>query len=769
MSRRRFQMPTPPGVDEFHSAGGDAAGMWATHRPDEELVATHCSFCGVQCGMHLRVSEGEVIGVEPRFDTHNRGKLCPKGVSAYQQISHPDRLTHPLVRDADGLRRATWDEALDRVVDGITRIQAAHGRDAVATYGGASLVTEKTYVLGKFARLALGTRQADYNGRMCMVSAGAANYASFGVDRTPNPISDLAHADTAIVLGANVPETFPIFIRHYWELLDRGGTLIVVDPRETTLARVAALHLALRPGTDAALLLAMLHEIIARDLVDTDFVEAHTVGFDAVAASVADWTPERAAEICGLRAADITEAAVRFGTAERAMINHARGIEQQVMGARNAMACINLCLATGNIGRPGAGYGTITGQGNGQGGREHGQKCDQLPGQRSIEDPEARAHVAAVWGVDPDEIPGRGDPIFKQLDLMEAGEIRGVLNICSNPIVSWPDEQRTRRLLSGLDLYAVIDIFLSESALLADVVLPGSAWAESEGVVANSDALVCKINKAVDPPGEARDDIWILCELARRLGRGQHFPYRGAADVFEELRRASAGGKADYAGITYERLETEGPIAWPCPSTDHPGTPRMFTDHRFFFPDGRARFNVVEYEPPAEEPDADYPLRLTTGRTVAHYLSGNQTRRLGYLVEQAPRPWVEVHPSTAAALGIRDGDSVRVESRRGESVLPAKVVATIRPDTVFIPYHWASPVAANTLTISRFDPTSWIPAFKTAACRLSRVDGPAPEPSRPPVPGLATTASDRVAVAPSTPAPPTTVPASPTEPRGPSA
>jgi assimilatory nitrate reductase catalytic subunit len=318
--RRHFQMPTPPGVADFHSAGADAAGLWETHRPDERLVPSHCSFCGVQCGMHLRVAGGDVIGVEPRMDTHNRGKLCPKGVGAYQQISHPDRLTFPLVRDSDGLRRATWDEALDRVVDGIRRIQVAHGPDAVATYGGASTVTEKTYVLGKFARLALGTRHADYNGRMCMVSAGTANMASFGVDRTPNPISDMAHADAAIVLGANVPESFPIFVRHYWELLDCGGTLIVADPRETTLARVATMHLALRPGTDAALLMALLHEVIARDLIDHDFIAAHTVGFDAVAASVADWTANRAAAICGVPAADITEAAVRYGSAPRAMV-----------------------------------------------------------------------------------------------------------------------------------------------------------------------------------------------------------------------------------------------------------------------------------------------------------------------------------------------------------------------------------------------------------------------------------------------------------------
>ena len=343
MTRRRtFTMPTPPGAANFYETGGEAAGGWETHRPDERLVPTHCSYCGVQCAMHLRVAGGEVVGVEPRMDTHNRGKLCPKGVTAYQQLHNPDRLTHPLVRDADGLRRATWDEALDRVVEGIRRIQSDHGKDAMAVYGGASIATEKTYVLGKFARVGLGTRYTDYNGRMCMVSAGKANYASFGVDRTPNPISDMADADVALVLGANVGETFPIFIRHYWELLDRGGKLIVVDPRETSLSRMAAIHLPVRPGTDAALLLAMLHTVIDEGLVDHDFVATHTNGYDEVAASVADWTPQRAAEICGVPAEDIHRAALLYGQADRAMLNHARGIEHHVMGSRNAMAAIRL-------------------------------------------------------------------------------------------------------------------------------------------------------------------------------------------------------------------------------------------------------------------------------------------------------------------------------------------------------------------------------------------------------------------------------------------
>jgi assimilatory nitrate reductase catalytic subunit len=725
-------MPTPPGVADFHPAGGESAGGWETDKPDERWVATHCSFCGVQCGMHLRVSEGKVVGVEPRMDTHNAGKLCPKGVAAYQQVNHPDRLTFPLVRDNGRLRRASWDEALDRVVTGIRTIQAEAGLDAMAVYGGASLTTEKTYLLGKFARVGLRTRQTDYNGRMCMVSAGAANYSAFGVDRAANPISDVELTDVVMVLGANVPETFPVFIKHFWRALDRGARLIVVDPRETALARVAHVHLPVRPGTDGALLNAMLHVVIQEGLVDRAFVEEHTNGFEA-AAAVAEWTPGRAGEFCGVPAEDIVTAARMYGQAEKALIHHARGMEHQIMGVRNSQAAINLTLATGNIGRPGAGYGTITGQGNGQGGREHGQKCDQLPGQRHFHDPGAIEHVAKVWGIDPAEMPPPGVPIFAQLDLMESREIRGVLNLCSNPVVSWPDSGRARRILEGLDLYVVVDIFLSESAELADVVLPGSSWAESEGVIANSDALVCKINKAVDPPGDARQDMWIFCEIARRLGRGQYFDYDEPRDIFEELRRASAGGRADYAGITYERLEREGPIAWPCPTEDHPGTPRMFTDLRFSTPDGRARFNPVEVEPPPEEPDDEYPLRLTTGRTVAQYLSGNQTRRLGSLHDQTPAPWAELHPETAAALGVAEGDPVRLVTRRGAVVLPAKVARTIRPDTVFVPYHWGTPVGANLLTIARYDPTSWIPNYKSAAVRVERSAEPPATISPPPV------------------------------------
>ncbi|MGH2688040.1 MAG: molybdopterin oxidoreductase family protein, partial [Actinomycetota bacterium] len=657
-------------------------------RGSEELVATHCCYCGVQCGMYLRVAGGRVQGVEPRDHAINGLKLCPKGVTAYQQIHHADRLTFPLVRDHRGedLRRATWDEALDRVVSEIRRIQGTYGRDAFAVYSGSSLATEKCYLMGKFARVALTTKHVDYNGRLCMVSAAAANKKAFGIDRgTANPWTDMLSAQVILVAGANVGECFPVMTQYFWGARDRGARLIVVDPRETPVARTADLHVPIRPGTDAAFFNGVLHVVEREGLIDGDFVGRRTTGWEATRDLVRTWTPERAGAVCGVDPRLIERAGGMWGRAERAMAFHARGIEHHIQGVDNCLTVINLCLATGQMGREGAGYGTITGQGNGQGGREHGQKADQLPGQRMIDDPAARAHIAAVWGIDEAELPGPGTSAVEMIHQAERGEIKGLIGICNNPIVSMPSSGRIGRGYDALEFHCQIDFFLSETCARADVVLPGTLWAEDEGISTNAEGRVVKYNKAAEPPGEARPDWWIVCEIARRLGRHpDKFAFGSIRDIFEELRVASRGGPADYSGITYERLEQTGGIFWPCPSEDHPGTPRMF-EERFAHPDGRARFHAVDWHPPAEEVDDEFPLRLTTGRTVAHYLSGNQTRRIEALVQQTPRPWLEVHPS----LGFANGDPVRVVTRRGSATYPALVVTTIRPDTVFIPYHWA--------------------------------------------------------------------------------
>ena len=701
------------------------AGGWESHADLDREVKTHCCFCGQQCGIILKVADEQVVGFEPWYDfPFNKGKLCPKGVKRYLQNEHPDRLLDPLERDPSapgGFRPVDWDRALDRVAGEIRRIQAEHGPDAFAVLSGVSLSNEKSYLMGKFARLGIGTANLDYNGRLCMVSAGKANMTALGMDRASNSWADIPLADVVFLAGTNVAECSPITTAYIWEARDRGAALVVADPRVTPIARTADVFLGLRPGTDSALMTTILHILIERDWLDHDFIAEHTTGFDEAAAAVADCTPAWGAEVTGVPAARIEQAAELWGTRATGMLLHARGIEHQSKGVENVLSCINLGLATGKFGKPGCGVTTITGQGNGQGGREHGHKCDQLPGNRNITDPDARAFIASVWGCDVDEIPGKGMTAQEIMEAIHRGEIKGLLSICFNPVVSLPDTTLTAEALSRLEHYTAIDFFMSESARYADLVLAGSLHEEDEGTSTTVEGRVVKLNQAKKPPGRARVDWDIIRDLAHRLDRGRYFDFEGPRDLFEELRRASAGGKADYAGITWERIEDEMGVFWPCPTEDHPGTPRLYEGGRFAFPDGRARFQPITYRPPAEVVDDDYPIWLTTGRTVSQYLSGTQTRRIGPLMEQNPDPWCELHPRLAQQLGIVDGAPVKVTSRRASMTVAAKVVATIRPDTVFIPYHWAGDQAANLLTNRALDPQSKIPEYKVAAVRVEAI------------------------------------------------
>jgi assimilatory nitrate reductase catalytic subunit len=386
---------------------------------------------------------------------------------------------------------------------------------------------------------------------------------------------------------------------------------------------------------------------------------------------------------------------------------------------------VNLFLATGNYGREGAGCMMITGQGNGQGGREHGQKADQLPGMRSITDPEARRYISSVWGIDESSLPGPGLSAVEIMNAIHAGEIKALFSMCFNPLVSLPDANFTREALSKLEFFGVIDFFMSETAQHADVVFAGSLHEEDEGIVCSAEGRVQKINKAVNPPGDARSDALIICDLAARLGKGQYFTYPSTREIYDELRVASKGGIADYYGITWERIESELGVFWPCPALDHPGTPRLFQDGRFYHADGRAHFQAPAWRDSGDPVDADFPVYLTTGRVVSHYLSGTQTRRIGPLVDQYPEPRVEIHPRLAEAHAIADGDWVQVTTRRADVTVQASVVRTIRPDTVFIPYHWPGPRSANRLTHRTLDPRSKIPEYKVSACRIRRTTAPA--------------------------------------------
>jgi assimilatory nitrate reductase catalytic subunit len=624
-----------------------------------------------------------------------------------------------------------YDEAISRVASEIQRIQSAYGNDAFGILTGASLTTEKAYLMGKFARMCLRTANIDYNGRLCMVSAAAANKKAFGIDRAANPWSDIIKSEVVWISGANIAECAPITTNYVWQAREYGARIIVVDPRITPIARTCDLFLPIKPGRDVALFNGILHLMIENDWLDHDFIDRQTVGFEAVAQHVQDWDPRRTAEVTGISERAIRRAAGWWGQARSSFLLHARGIEHHSHGVANCLGAINMVLATGRIGREGCGYATITGQGNGQGGREHGQKCDQLPGARDINDPEHRAYVAQIWGMSPDEMPRAGVDVYEMFRRIDRGEIRGLLSISFNPKVSLPDNNFITRCLEKLEFYVAIDFFLDATAQHADVVLPGSLHEEDEGVVAQIEGRVIKINKAIEPPGDAKQDWRIIQDIAKALGRKRGFTFTQPREIFNELRVASRGGIADYSGITYEKIEQQGGVFWPCPNAEHPGTPRLFEKGSwnpvaqgrgpFYFPDGRARFNVAAYSPPAEETDEEYPLILTTGRVVSQYLSGAQTRRIGPLVDQYPEPLVEMHEQLAQKLSIANGDSVTVESRRGAITLPAMVVTTIRPDTVFIPYHWPGRKSVNQLTISAQDPISKIPEYKVCAVRIRKL------------------------------------------------
>ena len=692
--------------------------------PPDAKGGTHCPYCAMQCAMDLvPAGDGGRLAAAPRDFPTSRGGLCRKGWSAAEPLFAADRPTSPLVRDRRGgpLRPASWDEALDRVAGAFRGIARESGADAVGVFGGGALTNEKAYMLGKFARVALGTRHIDYNGRFCMASAAAAANRSYGLDRgMPFPMEDLAGAEALLIAGGNPAETLPVIMQYLEEQRRRGGRMVVADPRRTATAELATLHLQLAPGTDAALANGLLHVAVRDGLIDRAFIEARTSGFEAVRRAVQAYWPDRVERITGVPERWLVRAAHMLGEAATAIVLTGRGPEQQTRGVDNALAFVNLALALGKAGRPHCGWATLTGQGNGQGGREHGQKADQLPGYRNLADPDHRAVVAAVWGVNPESLPGPGVSACELLERCGApGGVRALLVMGCNLLVAAPDAERVRARLEALDLLVVCDPLLSETAAVADVVLPVAQWAEEEGTVTNLEGRVLLRHRLRQPPPGVRTDAEVLKALADRLGRGAHFT-ADARETFDELRRASAGGAADYAGITWERLEAEQGVFWPCPGEDHPGTPRLFLE-RFGTPDGRARFHRVEHLPGLEGPDAEFPMVLTTGRVLAQYNSGTQTRRTASLAAQDPDAFVEIHADMARSLGLGEGDAVRLVTRRGEAVLRARSVRTIRMDTVFVPFHWGGAGSANLLTNgAALDPVSRIPEFKNCAVRVER-------------------------------------------------
>jgi assimilatory nitrate reductase catalytic subunit len=641
-----------------------------------------------------------------------------------------------MLKGTDGVHRpVSWDDALKLITAAVKDTRARYGADAVGVFGGGGLTNEKAYQLGKFARLALGTSRIDYNGRFCMSSAAAAGMRAFGVDRgLPFPLEDLDGASTILMLGSNVAETMPPFVQHLQGARDAGG-LIVVDPRRSATAAFTSdgggLHLQPLPGTDLTLLLGLSHVVIHEGLADTEFIQARTSGFEALARSVNAFWPERVQSLTGVPADLIRETARRLAqgaTKGGSYILTGRGVEQHVDGTDTATAAINLSLLLGLPGSARSGYGTLTGQGNGQGGREHGQKADQLPGYRKITDPAARAHMAKVWGVPESLIPGPGLPAVQLLkSLGQPDGVRCLFVHASNIAVASPDANAVIEGLRSLDFLVVCDFFVSETAAEADLILPVLQWAEEEGTLTNLEGRVLRRRRALQPPAGARSELWIMARLAEALEAPSTYS-EDPETVFEELRLASAGGLADYSGIDYAMLDRGEAAYWPYPAGST-GTPRLFLDG-FAHADGKAVMTPVaprRRRTPAANPGRDVgrdmrggditgpdakAMTLITGRLLEHYQSGSQTRRVSELLASQPEAKMQIHPAAAASMGITDGSFVSVANERGEVVCRAELSTAIRPETVFLPFHFPELESANRLTEAATDPISGMPEFK---------------------------------------------------------
>lgn len=688
----------------------------------EKVYRTRCPYCSVQCSMELideRIIERKRVKVNPiKTDPTSEGRLCVKGMQAHQHVLNPYRITYPMVKVDGDFEPVSWQFALDYIKGKFMEIQTEHGHDALAVYGGGSLTNEEAYLLGKFARVGLQTKYIDYNGRYCMSAAATAGMQVFGIDRGLTcELSDIPLAKCIIIAGTNIAECQPTIWPYFRKAKKNGAFIIAIDPRETMTTKLADLHLQVKPGMDANLVSAMLKILVDGNDVNHSFVANRTKGFSELAAFLQTVNIDSVADVTGVAKVDIMTAADKFGKAETGIVFTARGVEQHASGVETVKNFINLVLLTGKIGKAGSGYGAITGQGNGQGGREHGMKADQLPGYRSIENKEHRSYIADVWGIAEEDLPGKGVSAYEMIGKINEGEIKGLFLMGSNPVVSSPNAQFVKKALEKLDVLVAVDMYMSETARLADVILPTTAYLEDTGTMTNLEGRVVFREGTRQKPGETKHDWEIICEIAKVLGKEQFFTYPSVAAIFDELRIASRGGIADYHGMTYERIKEEQGLFWPCPEVGHPGERRLFT-HAFAHEDKKAVISIVDVQNPNELPCQDFPLILTTGRVMHHYLSGTQTRHSSKLVAAASEPLLEIHPDTASKMAITDGKMVMLKSRRGNMVLRAKYSSVIRQDTVFTAFHWGDLQSVNRLTNPALDPTCKMPEFKACTVKV---------------------------------------------------
>ncbi|MGQ7791142.1 formate dehydrogenase subunit alpha [Faunimonas sp. B44] len=702
----------------------DAAGVF-TNAPDRE-VASVCPYCGVGCQLTYQIKEDRIVAVDGRDGPSNRNRLCVKGRFGFDYVHHPDRLTVPLVRregiskhdvDIDPLnpfthfREASWEEALDLAAGGLRKIRDARGGNALAGFGSAKGSNEEAYLFQKLVRTGFGTNNVDHCTRLCHASSVAALMEGVGSGAVSAPFMAAEDADVIVVIGANPTENHPVAATFFKNAVKRGARLVVMDPRGTVMMRHATDMLQFKPGRDVAMLNAMLHTIIEEELYDRQYVQANTLDFEALAESVRDFPPEKMAEICGIPAEKLREVARLYARAEAAIIFWGMGVSQHIHGTDNARCLIALSLVTGQIGRPGTGLHPLRGQNNVQGASDAGLIPMVYPDYQSVEDPKVRAFYEDLWGAQLS--PTRGLTVVEIMDAVHAGQISGMYIMGENPAMSDPDVTHAREALAKLDHLVVQDIFLTETAKYADVVLPASAWPEKDGTVTNTNRQVQMGRKALPLPGQARQDLDLIVEIAKRLGLP--WTYSHPREVFAEMTKAMPS----LDNITWERVAREDSVTYPAFSPDEPGADIVFTEG-FPTPTGRARFVPAQLVAPAEEPDPEYPMVLTTGRQLEHWHTGSMTRRASVLDDLEPEAVAYLSARDMERYGFQSGQPIRVATRRGAIVLKARVDGAIPPGLVFIPFAYAE-AAANVLTNPQLDPFGKIPEFKYCAAKLEHV------------------------------------------------
>ncbi len=668
-----------------------------------EKIPTVCPYCGCGCGLYLHVEAGRITGVSPsRSHPVNEGSLCVKGWNSHEFVQHPERLRYPLVRNNGVLKKSSWEDALKKVAGELYRIKRTHGPDSISVLSSAKCTNEENYLLQKFARAVIGTNNIDHCARLCHSSTVGGLSAAFGSGAMTNSISEIDDARVLFVIGSNTIEQHPLVARHMLRAVDRGATLIVADPRKTAMAELAHLHLNHRCGTDIALLLGIMGAIVSEGLVDTEFVRRRTENFDEFVNLLSKYPPEACEKITGVRSDDIRRAARIYAREKRSMLFYSMGITQHVTGVDNVKACADLVMLVGHIGLSMTGLNPLRGQNNVQGACDMGALPEFYPGYQRVSDEKARRKFEKAWGA---RLPAK--PGLTLMEMLDGG-VKAMYVVGENPALSDPDTSHTLEALKGLDFLVVQDIFPTETSEYADVVLPAASFAEKNGTFTNTERRVQLVKKAVEPPGDAMADWKIVCDLSAAMG--YEMSYRGAYEIMEEVALLVPS----YGGILHHRLAGGFGIQWPCPNSEHPGTPYL---HKKKFAGGLGSFVTVEPLPPAETPDDDFPFLLTTGRISFQYHTGTMSRRTAVIEREEPACFIELNPADAEKLGVRDGMKINVRSRRGAIEAEARITERVPEGTVFLPFHYRE-AAANLLTNPALDPQAKIPEFKICAVAL---------------------------------------------------